>query len=241
MPIAQKQLALPTLIGTANTNLFANPASQISYVIGVVLFNSHTAPVTVTLWNGIPPSGGNVGSPTLAYQVKYTLAAKATLSWIIPQVNCYPNTNRALIASATIDNVITATVCGSIESTAASPLTYSTRLAEPILLGTGTGASTSIVFQNPASQKTFITALSISNTHTAPVTVEIWHLVNPSGGNAGTPVLAEEFLEITLAAGAVFDYYYPFQVCYEDLARSIRARASIANVVNIYAVGAIYV
>jgi len=241
MAIAQKQLVLPALIGTSNTTLLANPASQISYVIGVVLFNSHTAPVTVTLWNGIPPSSGNVGSPSLAYRVQFTLASKATLNWIIPQVNCYPETNRALIASATVNNVVTATVCGSIESTVASQLTFSTRLAEPILLGTGTGASTSIVFQNPASQKTFITGISISNTHTAAVLVEIWHLVNPSGNSPGTPALAEEFLEITLAAGAVLDFSYPFQVCYEDLARSIRARASVASVVNIYAVGAIYV
>lgn len=241
MAIAQKQLEAPVLIGTAYTPLFANPASQISYVGGVVLFNSHTAPVTVTIWNRVPPSGGAVGTPTLAYRpVKIILAPKATQVWRIPQPNPYTDTNRALIATASVNNVVSATVCGSIEATAASQLSYPV-IAEPILLGTGTGASTSVVFSNLASTKTFITGLVIHNSHTAPVTTELWHLIPPSGGSAGTPALAQEFWEIELAPDATIDWYYPFQVCYEDAAASFRGRATVADVVNIFLVGGRYV
>lgn len=240
MAIAQKILAQPMLIGTSNTTLFANPASQTSYIAGIYLFSSHSAAVTVTLWDGVSPSSGAVGTPTLAYQTKFTLASKAGLAWRIPQTNVYGVTNRALIASATVNNVVTATVCGFIEAPAGSQLTYP-RLTEPILLASGTGASTSIIFQNPTAQKTFITGFSICNTHSAIVDVELWHSVAPSSGSPGTPTLAQQFYGRTLAAGEIEDFYYPGHLCYEDLARSMRGRASVANVVNIRVAGGVYV
>ena len=240
MAIAQKPLVQPSLIGTSNTTLFANPASQTSYVAGIYLFNSHSAVVTVTLWDGVPPSSGAVGTPTLAYQTKFTLASKAGLAWQIPQTNTYGVTNRAFIASATVNNVVTATLCGFIEASSASQLTYP-RLTEPILLASGTGASTSVIFQNPTAQKTFITGFSVCNTHTIAVDVELWHSVAPSSGSPGTPVLVEQFYGRTLGIGETEDFYYPGHLCYEDLARSMRGRASVANVVNIRVAGGVYV
>ena len=241
MAIAQKQLAAPLLIGTANTTIFANPASQLSLVGGIVLFNSHTAPVTVTIWNRVPPSGGAVGTPTTAYRVfKKSLASLETVSFRIPPVNPYLDTNRALIGIASVASVVSATVCGAIDVVSPSQITYPV-LVEPILLGIGTGASTSIPFQNPASTKTFITGLILHNSHTAAATVQLWHLVPPSSGSAGTPALAQQFFEKSMAADETIAFYYPFQVCYEDLARSFRARATVASVVSINLAGAVYV
>ena len=223
------------------TTIFANPASQSSLVGGIVLFNSHTAAVTVTIWNRVPPSSGNVGTPTTTYRVlKRNLASKETFSFRIPPVNPYLDTNRALIGIATVASVVSVTACGAIDATSASQITYPV-LAEPILLGTGTGASTSIPFQNPTSTKTFTTGLTLYNSHTAAATVQLWHLVPPSSGSPGTPATAQQFLEKAMAADETFTFYYPFQVCYEDLGRSLRARATVASVVSINIAGAVYV
>ena len=243
MATIPKFLAAPVLITSSNTTLFANPVSTSSYVAGVLLFNSHTSSVDVTIWNRIPPSGGNIGTPATpsAYRIgRIALAPKATLDFRLPQVNPYLDTNRALIALASVTNVVSATVCGAIDVTTPPQLTYSV-LEEPVLLGTGTGSSTTVIFSNPSSTNTFNTGIFIHNSHASSVVVQLWHLVPPSSGSPGTPAQAQQFLEFTIASNATISFLYPFQVCYEDTARSLRGRATVTNVVSVYIAGAVYV
>jgi len=62
MAIASARLKPIAFVPIANTVMVQNVAATKTLVQGIFLHNSHTAAVTITLWN-VPESGGALGTP----------------------------------------------------------------------------------------------------------------------------------------------------------------------------------
>jgi hypothetical protein len=185
-----------------------------------------------------------VGTATNTYEsISMTLASNVSFYWQITPVNVYSSLNMALLGVCSSANAVSAYVCGAIDTTVASTMTYLT-LAEPVLIGAGTGASSTVVYQNPSSGKYLMAGMQLHNTSGSNVTVQLWHLIPGSGGSPGTPANNQKMLNFTLpakGAGGELTIWYPHPACYEDNARSLRATASTAAAVSIYVTGAMYV
>ena len=244
MALANKHLNDPIILGTTPTTLFANPPGQVSLVAGAIFHNFSGANATFTLWNRVQPSGGSVGTTSNAYEViSMTLASNTTFVWRVAPMNLLNSQNMAMIGLCSVSNAVSVYVCGATDAATASIMSYVT-LNEPVLIGAGTGASSTVVYQNPGSGKFLMSGYLLHNTSASAVVVQLWHLVPGVGGSAGTPANNQKIFSFSLPAkgsASELSFLYPHPACYEDNARSFRATASVASAVSIYVTGASYV
>lgn len=86
MALQRAKLADIQYVPAAAGSLYANAASQKTFIRGITLFNGNTTVETVKLYN-VPDSAGALGTAGIGNQfVEYLLAAKETLilEWAYP-------------------------------------------------------------------------------------------------------------------------------------------------------------
>jgi hypothetical protein len=94
-------------------------------------------------------------------------------------------------------------------------------------------SSAGSIYANPASTKTFVSGLTLFNSNTTAETVKLYN-VPDSTGSLGTAALANQFLEISLAALETFVLEFPSDgIVLTDTNDSIQAVTTTASKVTV--------
>jgi len=116
MALQRTKLTDIQLVPSSTASRYSNPSSTKSYIRSVILHNTHTSDVTVSLYN-VPDSSGSVG--TAATSNKFfsrLLKNNETVEFGFFYPITLVDTNDSLQADASVNNVVTILINGDTDA-----------------------------------------------------------------------------------------------------------------------------